>query len=234
MRASTRGFSLLEMMVALTLGLVVVLGVSQIFVAAKGTFVSQNAAATMQEDARFVLSKMMQEIRMTGMVGCVATVTDSSANGSFSTAYLTPISWDNTAQSLTLMTADVGTTGSTPTWTVLSDCLVASFATSGATAPGVGQIAIPLRQVVYTFRNNQLFIGPTGSQLVLINNVTAFTVTFGVANTAADTVASSYSSNPSNPALIRSVRLSLTLNDPANNARSQVFNVVAALRNRLR
>lgn len=234
MRASSRGFSLLEVMVALTLGLVVALGVSQIFVAAKGTFVSQNAAATMQEDARFVLSKMMQEIRMTGMVGCVATVTDSSANGSFAAAYLTPISWDNTAQALTLMTADVGTTGAAPTWTVLSDCLVASFASSGTAAPGVGQIAIPLRQVVYTFKNNQIFLGPAGSQQVLINNVTAFTVTFGVANTATDTVASSYSSNPSNPALIRSVRLSLTLNDPATNARSQVFNVVAALRNRLR
>jgi len=45
--------------------------------------------------------------------------------------------------------------------------------------------------------------------------------------------AASYSSNPSEPARIRSVRLSLTLFDPSGRVSDQTFNVVAALRNRL-
>lgn len=54
MRRRQRGFGLIEMLVALALGLIVVLGVVQIFIAAKNTYVSQNSAAAMQEDARFV------------------------------------------------------------------------------------------------------------------------------------------------------------------------------------
>ena len=56
MRRSSRGFGLIELLIALALSLIVVLGVAQIFIAAKNTDISQNAAAAMQEDARFVLS----------------------------------------------------------------------------------------------------------------------------------------------------------------------------------
>ena len=56
-----RGFGLIELMIALVLSLIVVLGVVQIFIAAKNTYVSQGAAAVIQEDARFALSKMVQD-----------------------------------------------------------------------------------------------------------------------------------------------------------------------------
>ena len=95
MNRSSRGFGLIELLIALALSLVVVLGVVQVFIAAKNTYVSQNAAAAMQEDARFVLSKMIQEIRMVGMFGCLGTITDSSTGGSFAASQITPISWDN-------------------------------------------------------------------------------------------------------------------------------------------
>ena len=71
MKKFAKGFGLVEIMVALVLGLVVVLGVIQIFLASKNTYVTQNASARMQEDARFALSKLMQEIRLTGMYGCL-------------------------------------------------------------------------------------------------------------------------------------------------------------------
>ena len=48
MKRGARGFSLLEVMVALALGLVVVLGVTRVFIAAKSTYLSQNASAHMQ------------------------------------------------------------------------------------------------------------------------------------------------------------------------------------------
>lgn len=64
MRHKNQGFSLIELMLALAITLLLVLGVGQVFIAAKNTHLSQRAAAGMQEDARFVLSKMIQDIRM--------------------------------------------------------------------------------------------------------------------------------------------------------------------------
>jgi type IV pilus assembly protein PilW len=90
--------------------------------------------------------------------------------------------------------------------------------------------------LIYSLKNGQLTMGVgrgTPAQQVLVDNVSAFNVSFGLASSAADSSASSYSSNPSDPARIRSVRLSLTLTDPKNRVSNQTFNVVAALRNRL-
>ncbi|MCP1486137.1 type IV pilus assembly protein PilW [Pseudomonas fluorescens] len=236
MKRRNRGFGLIELLIALALGLIVVLGVVQIFIAAKNTYVSQNTAAAMQEDARFVLSKMIQEIRMVGMFGCLGTITDSSSAGDFNASQVTPISWDNANLKLTLVTADIGSGGGTPTWTVVSDCRNSATAYTGLRAAASGQIAFPIRRLIYSFSNNQILMGTgsgTPTQQVLVNNVSAFNVTFGLASSATDVAASTYSANPADPARIRSVRLSLTLNDPNNRVRNQTFNVVAALRNRL-
>ncbi|MCW1245911.1 prepilin-type N-terminal cleavage/methylation domain-containing protein [Pseudomonas sp. SAICEU22] len=236
MNGRSRGFGLIELMIALVISLIVVLGVVQIFIAAKNTYVSQNAAAVMQEDARFALSKMVQEIRMVGMFGCLATVIDASTDNSFAASQITPIRWDNANRRLTLVTADIGNGGNAPTWTVVSDCRTSATAYSNARAPATGQLAFPIRRLVYGFNNNQLLLGSgvgTPTMAVLVDNVRAFNVTFGMAGSATDIAATSYSANPSDPALIRSVRLTLTLFDPRNTVRDQTFNVVAALRNRL-
>ncbi len=233
---ASKGFGLIELLIALALSLVVVLGVAQIFIAAKNTYVSQNTAAGMQEDARFVLSKMIQEIRMVGMFGCLDMIIDASSAGNFSASQITPISWDNANLKLTLVTADVGGSGGVPTWTVISDCRNTATAYTGARTPTSGLLAFPIRRLVYSFSNNQLLMGSgagTPTQQVLVNNVSAFNVSFGLASSATDTAASSYSSNPSDPARIRSVRLTLTLSDPNDRVHEQTFNVVAALRNRL-
>jgi type IV pilus assembly protein PilW len=88
--------------------------------------------------------------------------------------------------------------------------------------------------VIYGVSNNELTMGSgEGPQQVLVDNVGAFDVSFGLARSATDIGVSSYSSNPSDPARIRSVRLTLTLHDPGNRVRDQTFHVVAALRNRL-
>ena len=236
MKHSSKGFGLIELLIALALSLIVVLGVAQVFISAKNTYVSQNTAAAMQEDARFVLSKMIQEIRMVGMFGCLGTVIDASTIGDFNASQITPISWDNANLKLTLVTADVGSGGGTPTWTVLSDCKTGATAYTDLRAPASGQMAFPIRRLIYSFSNNQLLMGSghgTPAQAVLINNVSAFNVSFGMATSTSDVAATSYTTNPSNPALIRSVRLSLTLADPKQRVRNQTFNVVAALRNRL-
>lgn len=231
------GFSLIELMVALTLGLVVSMGVMQVFISAKNTYITQNSASAIQEDARFALTKMVQEIRMVGMFGCLNTITpyDSTA-AAFTTAQLKPINYTTSSTAgnvLTLITADVGSIGGTPTWTVLSNCTSSSTVYSGAQTPAAGQIAFPVRQVVYTFLNHQIFTTVGSATSVLISNVVDFNVLFGVANTVSDSVITSYTAAPSNPALIRTVRLTLILFDPKANAQQQQFSVVAALRNRI-
>lgn len=236
MNRSSKGFGLIELLIALALSLVVVLGVAQIFIAAKNTYVSQNTAAAMQEDARFALSKLIQEIRMVGMFGCLGSITDSSSAGDFNASQTTPISWDNAKLKLTLVTADVGGSGGVPTWSVISDCRNNATAYTGTRVPAPGELVFPIRRLIYSFSNNQLLMGVgtgTPTQAVLVNNVSEFNVSFGLASSATDVAASSYSNNPSDPARIRSVRLTLTLTDPNNRVRNQTFNVVAALRNRL-
>ncbi|MGE7959881.1 PilW family protein [Pseudomonas sp. NPDC089530] len=235
MRRAVRGFGLVEMLVALALSLIVTLGATQIFIAAKNTYLSQSASASLQEDARFVLSKMVQEIRMVGMFGCLQSIADASSASDFAGHQQAPILWDNANHRLTLVTADIGDSGGTPTWTVLSDCRNSATAYSGARQAATGQQAFAVRRLVYSLKNDQLLMGTgTGSsQAVLVNHVSAFEVSFGIASTATDIAASSYSHDPGDPARIRSVRLSLTLSDPQARVRPQTFNVVAALRNRL-
>ncbi|XVO80868.1 PilW family protein [Pseudomonas chlororaphis] len=235
MRCGNSGFGLIEMLVALALSLIVALGVTQIFISAKNTYLSQSASAGLQEDARFVLSKMIQEIRMVGMFGCLQSIADSSTASDFAGHAQTPIRWDNANHRLTLVTADIGDSGGAPTWTVLTDCRNSATAYTGARKSPTGQQAFAVRRLVYSLKNDQLLMGTgTGSsQAVLVNNVSAFDVSFGIASSATDIAASRYSRDPGDPARIRSVRLSLTLSDPQARVRPQTFNVVAALRNRL-
>ncbi|GAB7528832.1 prepilin-type N-terminal cleavage/methylation domain-containing protein [Pseudomonas sp. 3A(2025)] len=227
----SRGFGLVEIMVALVLGLVVSMGIIQIFSASRGTFQSQNAAARMQEDARFVLSKMIQELRMTGMYGCLSLssyvpITPAIALPSVLDR---PIFWDSTTSTLTLVTADIGSTGTVPTWTIISDCQTSSQLYSGARTPAAGQTAFALRQVEYSFSNGTLFIGPVSNRQPLLQNVSNMGVLFGMAGnpmTYTDTITAANAGN------IRSVRLTVTLRDPDGRVEDQPYSVVAYLRNR--
>lgn len=233
MNGRCRGFSLIELLLALAISLALVLGVTQIFMAANSTYRAQSASAGMQEDARFVLSKLLQEIRMVGVFGCLQDITDASASGDFRAARNAPIKWDNALKKLSLVTTDVGGNGGVPTWTVVSDCRARAAAYSQRHSPAAGELAIPIRRLDYRLRDDQILLTAGGRTAALVSNVKAFAVSFGLADSASGTAVSSYSSNPGDPARIRSVRLSLTLADPNRRVRDQTFNVVASLRNRL-
>jgi type IV pilus assembly protein PilW len=246
MKNQSKGFGLIELMVALVLGLGLVLGVAQIFLAAKNTYMGQNASAAMQEDARYALSKIIQEVRMVGMFGCInpgsTSFIDQSAAPTFTSVSSNPISYTSTTTSgvttkvLTLLTGDVGSTGSTPSYIVATDCLTSATVTSVAPVLLPGQLSFPIRRVIYTFVNNQLSTTVGNATSILINNVSAFTVSFGLATAASPYVVASYSTAPAaaDYGYIRSVRITLTLTDPNNRVRNQTFNVVASLRNKLK
>ncbi|AZF03563.1 prepilin-type N-terminal cleavage/methylation domain-containing protein [Pseudomonas sp. R5-89-07] len=234
MNRPIRGFGLVELLLALALGLLLVLGASHVLISSRLTQASQQAAMALQDDARFVLSKMTQDIRQAGMLGCLATAYIHNAPAAFDR----PISWEVSAgaKSLTLLTAHAGDGAGKPDWTVVSDCKEAAQAYAGA-APAVapGQIRFAIREVTYTYETGQLKISTPSApaKAVLMDNVGAFELSFGVAARPGSTDVVRYDNHPADPSLIRSVRLLMTLQDPTGRVKDQAYSVVAALRNRL-
>ena len=232
MRGQVRGFSLIELLLAMAVGLILVLGVSQVAISARATHASQQAAMLLQDDARFVLGKLIQDIRQAGMFGCLATASIDNAPPAFDR----PVAWNtgSASMSLTLVTADSG--GGKPDWTVVSDCTGTAQAYAGsAPAPAPGQIRFAARQLTYTFEAGQLKISTPAApaKAVLTDNVQRFDISFGVADKPSSLTVARYDPSPTDASLIRSVRIQMTLQDPTGRVKDQTYSVVAALRNRL-
>ena len=66
------GLTLVETMIALTLSLLLLAGVLRIFIANKQTYKVQDAMARVQEDGRFALHFLSDDVRMAGFMGCTS------------------------------------------------------------------------------------------------------------------------------------------------------------------
>ena len=128
MKRLEKGFGLVEVMLALVLGLVMSLALAQIFISSKSSYASQTSSASLQEDARFVLSKMVQEVQLVGMFGCLGKVDDASVGTGFSKAFEDPIHWDASSQTLSLAKAGTGEGGGWSTWVIHTDCVSSATA----------------------------------------------------------------------------------------------------------
>lgn len=74
------GMSLIELLIALVLGMTLAAGVIQIYVGSTTTERSQEARLRMQEGGRFGINFLSQEIRMAGYLGCLGSIEGTSAN----------------------------------------------------------------------------------------------------------------------------------------------------------
>lgn len=70
MRESQRGFGLVELMIAITLGLFLSAAVIQVFLATNASSKVQDSLAQIQENARFAMRFLGKEVRMAGYMGC--------------------------------------------------------------------------------------------------------------------------------------------------------------------
>jgi len=77
---TNRGFSLVELMVALTLGLIILSAVSMLFVSSKKTYTSQDRQARLQENSRFAMHFIIKDLRLTGYYGCVDEINPDTVN----------------------------------------------------------------------------------------------------------------------------------------------------------
>lgn len=64
------GISLIELMIAMTLSLVLLGGVIQVFSASKASYRVQDGLSRLQENARFAMQYLTREVRMAGYAGC--------------------------------------------------------------------------------------------------------------------------------------------------------------------
>ncbi|WP_308363764.1 MULTISPECIES: PilW family protein [unclassified Microbulbifer] len=67
-----RGVSLVELMVAITIGLILMTGVVQLFLSSRATFTTQQAISRVQETGRLAMEFLGQDIRMAGYMGCMS------------------------------------------------------------------------------------------------------------------------------------------------------------------
>jgi len=65
------GLSLVELMIAMVIGLVVMLAVVQVFAASRETYRLSEGLARVQENSRFAMDTLQRELRMAGHFGCV-------------------------------------------------------------------------------------------------------------------------------------------------------------------
>lgn len=65
-----RGFSLVEMLVAMLLGITLMAAVVQIFISSKQTYRMRDQVAALTDNGRFAVELMQREIRMAGYSGC--------------------------------------------------------------------------------------------------------------------------------------------------------------------
>lgn len=218
-----RGFGLVEALLALSLGVIVIMAGSRLFITAVKTWQTQVAATRLQEDARLALMRLSRDIRMSGMFGCLRTEAIIFADAAAAEAFARPVLVNRdpagNLRSLLLLVSEAGALSGAPNWTLLTDCLTYAEVKAGEHAAGAGQFALPIRQQVYRVEDGQLLLSSAGSSAVLIEQVARLAV--------------EVSPDVGDPALIQGIHLLLTLRDTQSNVREQTYRLSTALRNRL-
>lgn len=69
-RHAAAGFSLVEMMIALVLGTLLMMGLVQVFAASRAAYATSEGMARTQENGRFAMEYLQQDLRMGGHFGC--------------------------------------------------------------------------------------------------------------------------------------------------------------------
>lgn len=71
------GLSIVELMVALTIGLILLAALTRLFVSSRSTYTLEEGLARVQESGRFAMEFLAQDIRMAGYAGCSANLSSS-------------------------------------------------------------------------------------------------------------------------------------------------------------
>lgn len=110
------GVSLVELMVAITIGLIITAAISTVFVTSKQTYNTQDKLARLQENGRFALQFIAKDLRLAGYYGCIDQINNMTvysmleSGGPILDNFLTPLEATeggaNASDSITLRSAD--------------------------------------------------------------------------------------------------------------------------------
>ncbi|MDF9618546.1 pilus assembly protein PilW [Pseudomonas entomophila] len=174
MRRRQDGLGLIEALLALALGLLLLAVAGQLFGSAHQAWQLQGVKARLQDDARLVLQRLSEDVRMAGMFGCLRLDPEDFADPHTARAFARPI--EITGDSLTLVGAELPGVLGVADWTVLTDCRTWARVEAGPHAAGPQVLAIPIRRVGYRLRNGSLMLTTNAQHVSLIDNVRAFEV----------------------------------------------------------
>jgi type IV pilus assembly protein PilW len=80
-----KGLSLIELMIAITLGLILLTGVMQVFLSSKTVFSTQQSLSRIQETGRLAIEFLSRDIRMAGYMGCASRSVGASVANTLNT-----------------------------------------------------------------------------------------------------------------------------------------------------
>lgn len=177
MKRRQAGAGLVEVLLAVALGALLLVAASQLFGRAYQAWRLQGAAARLQDDARLVLQRLAEDIRMAGMFGCLRLEAADFADPQAALAFARPI--EANADSLTLVGAELPGLLGAPDWTVITDCRSWAQVVRGQHVPGDALLALPVRRVTYRVRNGSLLFTSNAQHASLVDNVRALRVRQG-------------------------------------------------------
>lgn len=144
--AGQRGLSLIELLVAITIGALLIFGATQVYVDSRNTYEINETAARLQETARYAISVLEPDIRMSnywgllkgaGVVTEQAAQTEASGGGpdtcgtNYARDLLSNLEATNNTYSLTCTAYGAGAVASADTLTVRRAATTVTSATSG-------------------------------------------------------------------------------------------------------
>lgn len=106
-RRTIQGFSLVELMIAMAIGVMLLSGILTIFTSSRKSFDLSNEISGIQENARFAVERLASDVRMAGFQGC------ATSDGNSATIHAVNAPTTNVAQTA-LRGAEVTTSGWLP------------------------------------------------------------------------------------------------------------------------
>ena len=200
--AREAGLSLIEMMVTLVIGAFLMIGVIAMFSQTRSTYRTNDTVARMQENARFILSQMEPDLRLTGSWGMQNTgphvevpagVTATCSDGTDATAWLldplTPVAADDSAYNLRCPPP-----AATP-YLAGTDVLVLRHASGAQVLPAAGVVQIqsdrgnsrvfangaaPAACCIYDWQTNAYYVSSASSLGATVPSLRRMTLINGV------------------------------------------------------
>ena len=207
--AASRGVTMIELLVAITISLLITLVIAQLFLGSRQTFATTDDVSRMQENIRFAQQLLIRLVHLAGYKSQPNSITLTVFDPATAPAIAATNGAGTASDTLTIRYQGSGDGLGAPDGTVV-DCL-GTAVDSGAFAVNTFSIA----QNPTTLRNG-LFCSNGGAAQELVPDVENMQILFGE-DTNADLTADHYVALPgiANPSNIVSVRIALLFQTPS-------------------